>query len=376
MYNTITHALSRIFKTPQYLILFVSDVCWMKCRHCWYNEKWKKEYLKKSQLSFQEIERLADSITRINFLSLTGGEAFLRDDIVAITEMFARKTQLNRYEIPTSGFVSELIVSKTENILKTNKHIPLRIDVSLDGTEETHDYIRNTRGGYKNAINTIRELKRLKQRYSYFDIGIITTVSSDNQDEIKEIASIIEKINPEGEWMVNITRGRPRYSDAANIDVDKYFEAHQIIEKRIQKGCYKGHSGHFLASWLSAKNATRRKVIRDIIKGKCSGGGCAAGSLGGVIFNDGTVYPCEMIEYSFGNIRDYDYNLPDIWNSQKADNIRVLIQDIKCLCTQECFLSVSLLIQPKYWPYILKERIKLFRANIKSIIRNNNGYRR
>jgi radical SAM protein with 4Fe4S-binding SPASM domain len=89
------------------------------------------------------------------------------------------------------------------------------------------------------------------------------------------------------------------------------------------------------------------------------GGGCAAGALGGVIFNDGEVRPCEMLEHSFGNIRDHDYQLPALWNSSEARERRAWIQDTKCMCTQECFLSISLLIQPRHWADIVKERLKL-----------------
>ena len=41
-----------------------------------------------------------------------GGEAFVRRDIVEIAAMFARATQLRRYQIPTSGFNTDLILDR------------------------------------------------------------------------------------------------------------------------------------------------------------------------------------------------------------------------------------------------------------------------
>jgi MoaA/NifB/PqqE/SkfB family radical SAM enzyme len=245
----------------------------MKCRHCWYNEDWKEEHLKRDQLTFDELERLARSITRIQFLSLTGGEAFRRPDIVDIAAMFARQTRLARYQIPTSGFLPDLIASSTERMLRVNAGVPFRVDVSLDGTKETHDRVRNIKGGYERAITTVHELNRLKRRYPYFDVGVITTISRSNQDEVDEIAAVVEEVNPDGEWMVNIVRGEPRDPNATSVDVDKYWRAHEIIDQRIRQGRYKGHGGHMTAPWLSAKNATRRKVIKRILKGQCNGGG-------------------------------------------------------------------------------------------------------
>jgi radical SAM protein with 4Fe4S-binding SPASM domain len=135
----------------------------------------------------------------------------------------------------------------------------------------------------------------------------------------------------------------------------------ELINKRIKNGFYKGHSGHRTAKWLSAKNAVRRKVIENIITNNCTGGGCSAGTLGAVILHDGSVYPCEMYEDKFGNLREYNYNFRDLWNSKTADNIRDKIQEELCICTQECFLSVNFLIQPGKWPSIIYERLKLMR---------------
>jgi radical SAM protein with 4Fe4S-binding SPASM domain len=348
-----------IYKTPQYLIFFVSRKCWTRCSHCWYNENWKNNNLLKNDLSFGEIEKIAASIKKLHFLSLTGGEAFYREDIVEIVHLFASTVKLNRYQIPTSGFDTDAIVSKTEQLLQNNKTIPFRVDVSLDGVEETHDHIRSIKGSFSRAVTTIKELNRLKNRYSHFDVGVITTISGNNQHEIAEISKVVESISPQGEWIVNIIRGDPRDPNAKSVDINNYKLAHSLIEDRIWQKKYAGHSGHPFAAWLSAKNATRRKVIYSILQGQYKGGQCAAGILGGVIYNDGSVYPCEMLDTSFGNIKDFDCDLKRIWNANKAKEVRASIKTELCNCTQECFLSINLATQPRYWPDIIKERARL-----------------
>lgn len=359
VYKILTKALSRYFKTPQYLILFVTNQCWMKCKHCWFNEEWKKNNIKSELLSFNELENLADSISKTSFLSLTGGEAFIRDDIVEIVNLFTKRNKVLRYQIPTSGYKTSQIIEKTENMLVDNPMIPFRVDVSLDGNEEIHEEIRGVKGVYKNAIDSITELNKLKKKYSHFDVGVITTISNYNENIIEEIASIIEDIHPDGEWMVNIIRGKARDSCAEKVNLKNYIKAHEIIEQRMRNGTCKGHSGHLSARWLSAKNSVRRKVIMKILENKYKGGGCSAGALGGVIYADGSVYPCELLNKPFGNLKDYDCQLPLLWNSKNADDIRKWIQDSNCRCTQECFLSINFLIQPQVWPLIIHERLKM-----------------
>lgn len=361
-YSILTNTLAHLFRTPPYLILFVSEKCWLSCRHCWYNEAWKTGNLGGPPLSFSELERLAGSIRSISFLTLTGGEAFLRQDLVEIAKVFSKKTRLRRYQVPTSGFDPDLVMSQTERLLESMPDIPFRVDVSLDGSEATHDYIRNAPGAYRQALSTIAGLNRLKRTHRHFDVGVITTISHYNQDEVRHIGRIVEKANPNGEWMVNVTRGLPRDPSASAVDPEKYFEAHRIIDRRIRQKRYSGHSGHFLAPWLTAKNITRRKVIKSILDNCYQGGACAAGSLGGVVYTDGTVAACELLDRPFGNLRDVGCDLSRLWLSATADVIRKEIQESRCCCTQECFLSVSLLIQPRYVLDIIRERARLSRA--------------
>lgn len=358
-YKYLNSMISRFYETPQYLILFVSNKCWMKCSHCWFNEDWKCENLKTPDLTFDELKKLSGSIKSIMFLSITGGEAFGRNDIEEVIKLFTKNGKTKRYQIPTSGYLCDRIIGKTENILKQNPGIPFRVDVSLDGTEEIHDEIRNLKGSFSKAAETIKELNKLKKKFNYFDVGVITTISGTNQQIVEEISETVREIHPDGEWMVNIIRGEVRNPASKEVKPENYKKAQDIIQNRIKAGDIKGHTGHFSAKWLSAKNSVRRKTILKILRNKKQGGGCSAGSFGGVIFADGSVYPCEMLDKSFGNLRDYDFDFQRMWNSKAAGSIRDYIQDTHCLCTQECFLSINVLIQPQLWPGLVYERMKL-----------------
>ncbi len=358
-YGIATEAIARILRNPQYIILFVSDKCWMRCSHCWFNEDWKGRELTQSPLVFEEYEKLAHSIPNIGFLSITGGEAFQRPDIVELATMFRKSTRLGRYQIPTSGYRTDLIVTATEQILSANPKTPFRVDVSLDGISDTHNAIRRIKDGFDNAVHTIKELNKLKKHYGHFDVGVITTISKLNQHVVRETADLIESIHPEGEWMINIARGSGRDQTAVEVDPDAYRLAHTLIDDRIARGSYKGHSGHWTAKWLSAKNAVRREIIYEIINGRRNGGGCAAGAIAGVIQSDGAVKACEMLDDSLGNIRDFDYDLVKLWQANAARAMRRFIQDTRCQCTQECFLSVSMLISPDALRKIAVSRWKL-----------------
>jgi MoaA/NifB/PqqE/SkfB family radical SAM enzyme len=355
LYSLATNAVSSILGTPPYIILFVSDICPNLCNHCWYNPEWKKNNLTGESLSFDELEKISKSIKRIKFLSITGGEAFLRKDLIEIVKVFSKNTKLDRFDIPTSGFDCDLITQKAEEILSSVPN-PFRIDISLDGLQDTHNHIRQNANAFQNAVKTIEALKKLKQKHSNFDSAIITTISEDNKNEIGALSKFIEKIFPEGEWMINIARTSNPFNTVSPEVLESYRNANDIISKRIKNNQFIGDRGHKFGKLLTAKNEVRRELIYNILEQKRKGGGCSAGSLIGVVFNNGDVRPCETLTDSFGNIRDYDYNLPLIWNSENAKRIRQKIQETECICTHECFLSTSILLQPSCWAKLIDKR--------------------
>ncbi len=355
-YALATEAIARALRTPAYVILFVSDKCWMKCGHCWFNEDWKARELTREPLQFDDYRRLAQSMPRVAFLSITGGEAFHRPDIAELATMFCRTTRVGRYQIPTSGYRVDKIVADTRAMLVANPDVPLRIDVSLDGTREVHDQVRRVRDGFDRALETIAALRALRRDFKHFDVGIITTISSLNQHVLPQMADLIETIQPDGEWMLNIARGDGRDPTAVDVDPRAYRWAHEWVQRRIERSGWRGHSGHLAARWLSAKNAARREIILDTIAGKRPGGGCTAGSAAGVIQSDGTVKACEMIDEPLGNLHDVDFDLRRIWQSPKAREMRHRIQSSRCQCTQECFLSTSMLLSPDAWRRMARAR--------------------
>jgi MoaA/NifB/PqqE/SkfB family radical SAM enzyme len=342
--TALTEMLARRYSAPPYLILFVSSQCWMHCSHCWFSEDWKEEHHTRPLLTFDQYSRLADSC-RLHFVSFTGGEAFRRDDIVELITMMRRKSKITRYQIPTSGYMPEMIEQKASQLLESNPDTPFRVDVSLDGTAAIHDQIRRVKGGWERAVETIKRLNSLKNRYAHFDVGVITTISHRNQQEVDNISSMVKSFHP-GEWMVNIARGTVRDPKAIDVDVANYRRAAELADTSVRTGVSEGHRGGMMGPLLSAKNSVRRRIIADTIEGRRAGGGCAAGSLGGVIYADGAVHACELIDDQLGNLHDSEYDLKAIWHGEPARKLRRHIQESRCQCTQECFLSVSMLIQP------------------------------
>ncbi|MBI2315531.1 MAG: SPASM domain-containing protein [Betaproteobacteria bacterium] len=86
---------------------------------------------------------------------------------------------------------------------------------------------------------------------------------------------------------------------------------------------------------------------------------CYAGRLNLVLTEAGGVYPCEMLTETFGNVRDFNYDLARILRAEPAQAVTRSIQEARCHCTHECYAMTNILFNPRRYPALLKEYLQL-----------------
>jgi cyclic pyranopterin phosphate synthase len=86
--------------SPPFLVLFIDSVCNMKCEHCFY---WRS-LNQRDDLTVEEIFNLSRSLGRIENLSLSGGEPFLRKEFAEICRQFIRQNGVRQIYVPTNGW--------------------------------------------------------------------------------------------------------------------------------------------------------------------------------------------------------------------------------------------------------------------------------
>lgn len=101
-----------------------------------------------SELSLGEIEKLSSSIGSLLCLAFSGGEIFLRDDLVEITRVFYEKNKPAIILFPTNGLVTDVIREKIEAVLRNCKKSTIVVKLSLEGLENLHDSIRRFGGEF------------------------------------------------------------------------------------------------------------------------------------------------------------------------------------------------------------------------------------
>ena len=359
-YRHLFKALLKYKQLPSYFIFYPTSRCNLKCSHCFYHDSLNKKF---NELSVDEIDKITKTMDPILSLILTGGEPYLRHDLDKIVKIFYENTKVPIITIPSNGWYLSKMDKQITNMMEWCPYLTLNQQISIDGIGADHDLIRMDKqvvgsdNSFDRAIKTIHHLKKLQKIYDRINIGIIITFTSQNQkkfkDIIKEIHSLVEPDN----ISINLVRGDPKQKVNLNLDLELYRDAVKFRDNLYYEKKMSGHS-----RFKGNKLATAGRIMLNELTNKTFEENkystpCYAGNLSGVMYPEGDVYPCEILDdsHKIGNIRDFDLNFKELWLSKKAREEVKFIRKTKCFCTHECFNSVNILFNPKFYPEIIKK---------------------
>ena len=359
-YRHLFKALLKYKQLPSYFIFYPTSRCNLKCSHCFYHDSLNKKF---NELSVDEIDKITKTMDPILSLILTGGEPYLRHDLDKIVKIFYENTKVPIITIPSNGWYLSKMDKQITNMMEWCPYLTLNQQISIDGIGADHDLIRMDKqvvgsdNSFDRAIKTIHHLKKLQKTYDRINIGIIITFTSQNQkkfkDIIKEIHSLVEPDN----ISINLVRGDPKQKVNLNLDLELYRDAVKYRDNLYYEKKMSGHS-----RFKGNKLATAGRIMLNELTNKTFEENkystpCYAGNLSGVMYPEGDVYPCEILDdsHKIGNIRDFDLNFKKLWHSKKASEEVKFIRKTKCFCTHECFNSVNILFNPKFYPEIIKK---------------------
>ncbi len=333
---------------PVHLTLFVTGRCNLRCRHCFHHREVAAGI---EGPSLEDVGRLADSAARMGpllWLSLGGGEPFLRADLPELAERFGRHG-LRHLAIPTNGLVARTEPA-LERILAACPETFVSVAVSIDGPPAIHDTIRAQEGAYARSIAAARALAARARAERRLGLGLIVTVTRANQDVLAaHLEELVETVRPDN-LTINLARGDALDRELLAVDLDRYREV--VAEKRrLQASGLLGYFEFPLARLASARDHLMYEHVERVARGAPRRHlPCTAGTLSAVVFEDGAVHPCEVLGKPMGHLADFDWDLERLWRGARADALRTEIRATRCACTWECAQADNVLFDPRSWP--------------------------
>lgn len=279
---------------PEALSIEVTRRCIAKCIMC---NIWQQPATR-PELAATDWLRLLESpvLSELKELDITGGEPFLREDLVelllGISKLKASHLKkLCSIAITTNGFLTEKIIKNVTAVISPLEQagVSLVFACGFDAVGEVHDQIRNFKGGWHRLNATLQALTSLREKYPSLVLGIKTTVSRHNIDELDRICRYADEhglftiISP---YILTANR-------YANIGKDDSlaFSPEDLVRlrefynsPRFRWSYYRDELIHFLDTGKMAKP-------------------CSAGFNYFFIRSTGELYCCPIIDQLLGNVR-------------------------------------------------------------------------
>ncbi|MFC1711521.1 radical SAM protein [Patescibacteria group bacterium] len=351
MIKNIIGVLKNPFKPVKFgqVIFFITGKCNLRCHHCFY---WKSLNTKE-QLSFNKIAKISNNLPKFSNLQISGGEPFLRKDIVEIIKTFKKNNKILGVNIPTNGTLTTETIKKLKLLLKIDPLFSVDVNFSIDGIQKIHEEIRGVKGTFNQAITTLKKVSQLKKTYPNLKVSINTVISAKNIKHLKKFIKFIslqKNILLDGHYF-EIVRGNPLEKKVKIIKPEKLKYLYEKVLLPYQEKLWRQRKGNkyiniIFSSFARANLSFIYKTqYKNFYKKTAWPMPCLAGKSTIVINHKGELSSCELRK-PISDLKKEKYNVKKVLKSKKFLRELGSIKKYKCFCTHVCFLTDSMYASP------------------------------
>jgi MoaA/NifB/PqqE/SkfB family radical SAM enzyme len=312
--------------TPMTVSFLVTDRCNLRCKHC-FNHRTRNTQFEQArlELTIDEIEKMSKSMGYFSSALLCGGEPYLREDLHEIVHMLRVNNNTQWFSSSTNGQLTDRILFQMEQISKPFRNKSYTMNFSFEGFEAENDAIRG-KGAFKRSIETWKECRKLNKIYGNINQNIVSTMNAVNQETLPEFFEwAFEELKPDRIMLLMIRQDPRGGAHLKEIEPANYERARFLLNSRI----WEGKNGDCNSPLAYIPSAQYDYISKTLKTGKRSFM-CYAGKHGAFIDYDGEVNVCETMNdqrctdkaLSLGNLRDFDMNFLELWNSPRAMEVK------------------------------------------------------
>jgi MoaA/NifB/PqqE/SkfB family radical SAM enzyme len=326
--NQATH---HLFEVPV-LVLMPHSRCNCRCVMC---DIWKNNR-DKTEISAEELERHIDAFRklRVQRVALSGGEALLHPNLWRLCKL------LRSIGIRISLLSTGLTLAKHAKEITTYCD---EVIVSLDGSPEVHNLIRNIPNAFEKLAEGVRELQKqapdfrvtgrtVIQKLNHLDLpAVLTTAEQLGLNQISFLAADVSSpaFNRQIPW-----------SEERQADVMLNDEEINQLE-HVLSGLFEEFASLFETGFIAESKEKLFDVVRHYRalsgKGKFPVRKCNAPWVSAVIESNGDVQPC-FFHKPYGNLKGKTFD--EILNSNNARLFRRNLNVKKDPVCQRCVCSL------------------------------------
>ncbi|HUL73387.1 MAG TPA: radical SAM protein [Vicinamibacterales bacterium] len=182
----------RAGRLPQGLVYEATMRCNLKCEFCYVGDLLNLEGEWRQELPLETLTRAFPDQEGLQ-ISFTGGEIFMRKDILEVMDVFRRKGYVCGYLTTNGTIISEERADALAELARAGflKHI----SVSIDGPGALHDQARGVAGTFERTSAGLRRLQAAARRkHAPLRVSINTTVAHETLDALDRMVDVAEEL--------------------------------------------------------------------------------------------------------------------------------------------------------------------------------------
>ena len=284
-------------------------------------------------------------------VNLTGGEIFMRKDILSVLDVFREKGYTCGYLTTNGTIISDERADALAELARLG--FLTHVSVSIDGPGELHDKARGVKGTFQRTSDGLRRLQAAaKKKGAPLRVSINTTVAEQSLDTLEQMVEVAEELGVDAIGLNHLMFATAAERDetlriigetdpkviSTYITEDPGVDPIRVREKvgRLQQACArKGVLFDY-----------RPKVHSPLIDpyytpGTPLAGRCLYPFMHARVSFSGKVFFCPFIRVEVGDLTTQ--TLGEVWNSEKYVDLRkkLLDNELFPVCRRCCKVELS-----------------------------------
>ena len=324
--------------------------CNLHCEFCYVGDFLNIEGEWRTELDIEALRRAFPEHEGFQ-VSLTGGEIFMRKDILSVMDLFREKGYACGYLTTNGTIITEERADALADLAAAGflKHI----SVSIDGPKELHDVARGLKGTFERTCAGLKRLQEAaKRKNAPLRVSINTTVAHESLETLDAMVDVADELGVDAIGLNHLMYSTPeevaetvRMLDlpdpsviATFVTPDPGLDRHRVGTKvaALQQKC---RDKNLLFDY-------RPKVHPQLIEnyytpGARLEGRCLYPFLQTRVSFSGKVYFCPFIRVEVGDLTTQ--TMEEVWNGEKLVSMRKKLVEhgIFPVCRRCCKVELS-----------------------------------
>jgi len=324
--------------------------CNLHCEFCYVGDLLNIEGEWRQELPVESLRRAFPDQNGLQ-VSLTGGEIFMRKDILDVMDLFREKGYACGY-LTTNGTIIDQARADALAELASRGFLK-HVSVSIDGPGELHDLARGQKGTFERTAAGLRRLQAAaRERGAPLRVSINTTVAHESLEALDQMVDVAEELGVDAIGLNHLMFSTPeevaetvRLTGADGpsaistfVTADPGVSVEQVRDKvaKLQQKCRERNILFDFRPKVHPELMERYYTPGATLKGRC-----LYPFLYARVSFSGKAYFCPFIRVEVGDLTTS--TLEEVWNSDRYVELRrrLLEEELFPVCRRCCKVELA-----------------------------------